>query len=513
MPNPIPVVKPLLKQRKFKKTLKEVEKEREAKLEDFESKGFEDKASYKAFLDQRDKSRAKVYAKAQKLKESEKNAKQIEEKFGKDSVEAEFASMANPASAYADFEKTLLDESKKLEAVSPASLKKGKSKAKVAAVGVGVAAAAGVGAYVALNQMQKDVTLPDAPEIVLPEKLEIPVTNPYEPQMSENEIENIIETNLSGQYVGKPEIEEKVVEMLSSKTYQQQVEELAAKTNQKLAPLIEKIDESYQNLEDFLTTDCANITEFDITGKKGTCGGVNGFVRDLDDNLVSFCVKTLQECECIQETDGPRFIDEFTENFPNLTKAYHDRGIEINVQNIFYVPSDSGFVGREYRDIAYEDFVFNGHKYSIDEFLLDHKYDVLANSFTAQEQVNVFIDKFKSLATDEQLSEFEKLYNESDSNFREYFATVDDYNQAIKALQQEYFESLSADDFDMDLLVTNMLVDDKAQDMDADSTFEDILNHIQETKASKPKVSEVLDSVADDAVDAVSQVLDDTLSM
>lgn len=504
MPNFIPVVKPYLKRRRLEQIVKKAEKAQTKELENYKEAGFESKENYKAFLKQRDKSSAIVQQSAQNFVKTQKQAPKmiadIEKTHGKNSPEADFARFAVSVAPHVTFESTLKNESKKLQAVTPATLKMPQSKKKMMAlkVGVGLAFCAVVGAFVR-GQINKEKELEVGPEITIDPNLPANVVDPTKPQVSDTVVEEIVK---EGNDLTPEQVKNKVTEVINSSDYQKQATDLAEQTNVKLEAILKDLNQSYANMEEFMDKNFSGVRDINLVDKGGFDNYQN-YERGEDESVVTYIVRSLHHWKAYQESFNGPVVETFKSDYPNLFKLYEDNNIEINAENIFS-PLDF-FAYSTYekaRDLDYEQ---TGNSFF--EYVNQPKFYTLMNSYGADDYLEKCLNNFTNKLSEDQLQEFEKLLQESNSTFEDYMTTINDYNTGIAELQKEFVESLVLSGYDEDI-ITAILVDEK----DSDQTFDDLVEHLTNQKQQ----SNTLDSIADasdNVIDAVSDALDDALSM
>lgn len=494
MSNLIPLINPYLKNEKFKRGLRAAERDREKELGNYSETGFDSKEHYRAFLDQRDRSSANVQQSARNFLKAQEKAQEVlnevKRRNGENSPEVEFTEFALPASQHAAFEATLKHESEELQAVTPPTLRKPKSRSRKVAGGIlGGISVAAVGAYAFLPNGELEI----GPKIRTDPNLPSYVVNPAKPQISDATVQEIVE---EGDDLTSEQVKNKVTEVINSSDYQKQATELAEQTNVKLEGVIKDLNQSYANIDEFVDKNFQGFSDYKLV-RYDYHGVDDPLTRGDDENVVAYLTRLIHYYEGCKDYYGTPMVEEFKEKFPNLVKYYNDNDVEINIETVLFQSDDLGPGGIERASKL--DLAETGNSYL--NFLYKSRGDNLRQIFADENGLLRCLDVFRSKLSEDQLQEFERLLQESNSTFENYMTTINDYNTGIAELQKEFVESLLLSGYDEDI-ITAMLVDGK----DSNQTFDDLVEPI----TNQEQQSNTLDSIADasdNVIDAVSDAL------
>lgn len=135
---------------------------------------------------------------------------------------------------------------------------------------------------------------------------------------------------------------------------------------------------------------------------------------------------------------GDKLVSEFVHKFPNLTQLYREYNVKLIPEQIMRYPD--GISISEITDAAVADYEQYG--VSRNGFISNPAYQPVMVSYAYEKRVKGFLETFTSGLTLDQLSQFEKLVESSNGAYEQYSSIIEDYNQAIKDLQQEFLNNL-----------------------------------------------------------------------
>ncbi len=296
---------------------------------------------------------------------------------------------------------------------------------------VAVVAVAGGAAFMLMGGGQSS-------DINMPDDLRLPVVDPYDTTVPQEVIDDAAITNPSIRNMTKEQISDSIKELQNSQSYQQKVKDLSANTNKQVESALDRLNKSYEDLNNYVRVQCSNVTEKSLTGNSAHISAVDIYSRDDEDTFVVYLIKSLQQIDSIQRYGEPLFVAEITEKFPRYCDVLRQAGYEITVDIIRYAPKDVS--SSALHDAHIKDVNTNGGT-----FITDYphgKYRNLLRSYNIEKDFTHYLDKFTKLLTLEQASGYQKLLDASNEAYEEYVSIIADYNESIRNLQTNYLKNL-----------------------------------------------------------------------